>query len=168
MYMACELRRCDVANGPGCRVTLFVSGCRNNCPGCFNKEAQNFHYGVPFTEEKLDELIEALKPSHIDGLTILGGEPMDETNQWTVLAIVQKVREVFGWSKTIWIFTGYVLDKDLIQSGRAHTVCTHEILDQIDVLVDGPFIQELKDISLQFRGSSNQRIIHLRQNSKTE
>ena len=88
---------------------------------------------------------------------------MDETNQWTVLAIVQKVREMFGWSKTIWIFTGYVLDKDLIQGGRAHTACTHNILDQIDVLVDGPFIQELKDISLQFRGSSNQRIIHLHQ-----
>ena len=157
------LRHCDVANGEGCRVSLFVSGCRNNCPGCFNKEAQDFHYGQPFTEETLDEIIEALKPEHISGLTILGGEPMDEINQWTVLAIVQKVREMFGWSKTIWIFTGYVLDKDLIQDGRAHTACTHNILDQIDVLVDGPFIQELKDISLQFRGSSNQRIIHLHQ-----
>lgn len=157
----CSIRTCDVANGEGCRVSLFVSGCRNKCPGCFNKEAQDFHYGQPFTEEILDEIIEALRPDHIAGLTILGGEPMDEVNQWTVLPIVEKVREVFGCTKNIWIFTGYVLDKDLIQGGRAHTACTNKILNLIDTLVDGPFIEELKDISLRFRGSSNQRIIHL-------
>lgn len=161
MYYHAPFRTCDCANGPGIRVSLFVSGCRNKCPGCFNVEAQDFHHGEPFTEEVLDKIIEALKPDHITGLTILGGEPMDETNQWTVLPIVERVREVFGSKKTIWIYTGYVMETDLMQGGKAHTAVTHNILDLIDVLVDGPFIEELKDISLKFRGSSNQRIIEL-------
>lgn len=155
------IRRVDIANGPGCRVSLFVSGCRIHCKNCFNKEAQKFNYGEPFTEEVLEQIIEALKPAHISGLTILGGEPMDVMNQWTVLGIVNRVREVFGKSKTIWIFTGYVLEEDLLIGCPMHTAATPEIFRQINVLVDGPFIEELKDISLKFRGSSNQRILEL-------
>lgn len=160
------LRSCDVANGPGCRVTLFVSGCRIHCPGCFNKEAQSFAYGKEFTLETLEELIKDADKNWITGLTILGGEPMDVDNQPTVAKVVTTFRQRFP-DKTIWVYTGYVLEKDLDPGRPMYTEYTSAIMDNIDALVDGPFIEELKDISLKFRGSRNQRIIYLKEGHVT-
>ena len=155
------LRFCDVANGTGCRVSLFVSGCTNNCPGCFNKEAQDFNYGQEFTSGTLEAILDGCDHDYIAGLTILGGEPMHPRNQPTVADIVSAFRKRFGDKKTIWVFTGYVLEKDLDPGRRVYTDYTPVILDNIDVLVDGPFVEALKDPSLKFRGSSNQRHIYL-------
>jgi anaerobic ribonucleoside-triphosphate reductase activating protein len=151
----------DIANGTGIRVSLFVSGCRNNCPGCFNKEAQDFTYGEHFSDEQLNFLIEELKPEHIEGLTILGGEPLDSLNQPTVFYIVDKIKNILP-NKNIWLYTGY--DFPMIPM----TDFTYEILNNIDVLVDGPFIEDKKDPSLAFRGSSNQRIIDMKETLKQE
>lgn len=139
----------DIANGPGCRVSLFVSGCRNCCPGCFNQEAQSFDYGQKFTSETFQELLRPLESPHVRGLSILGGDPMEPENITTVSAICQTVRDKFGSSKDIWVWTGYLFEdlKDL------------PVMKYIDVLVDGPFVQELKDLNLFYRGSSNQRVI---------
>ena len=153
------IRKCDIANGEGVRVSLFVSGCTHRCKGCFNEEAQDFNYGEPYTAEIEDEIIEALKPDHIAGLTLLGGEPMEPVNQRTILPLLERVRKVFGARKTIWIYTGCTLEELRDVQSRWRCEATDAILALTDVLVDGPFIEELKDISLQFRGSSNQRII---------
>lgn len=165
------LRTCDVANGDGVRVSLFVSGCTHRCNGCFNAQAQDFSYGKPFTREVEDGILKALEPFYVNGLTVLGGEPMEPCNQPAVLGLCRRVREVFGRRKTIWIYTGCVLEKDLLPpaeggdaASRWRTDCTAEILSTADVLVDGPFIEELRNLSLRFRGSSNQRIIHLKEN----
>ena len=156
-----SLRSCDVANGDGCRVTLFVSGCEHRCKNCFNREAWDFQYGELFTDETLKTLLDACDKPEIAGLSILGGEPMHPRNQWTVLSIIQTFRERFGSSKNIWMWTGYIYEDLKNPSGNAYIEkCTPAILENIDVLVDGPFVEELKDISLQFRGSSNQRILH--------
>ena len=154
-------RTCDVANGPGCRVTIFVSGCNIHCPGCFNKECWDFKSGEPFTDEVLEALLKAAEPDYISGLTILGGEPMDPVNQEEVSNIVISFKKRFP-SKTIWVFTGYVLEKDLDPFRPKYTPYTPIIMDNIDVLVDGPFVEELKDPSLKFRGSRNQRHIYLK------
>ena len=157
------IRKCDIANGPGCRVSLFVSGCRNKCKGCFNPEAQDFSYGIEFTEHDLAELIDLMDHDYVEGLSILGGEPMEEENQPTVAKIIHKTRTKFGQSKNIWVYTGYVLEKDLDPQRRKWIPgVTDGIIKNIDVLVDGPFVEDLKDITLKFRGSSNQRIIHLK------
>lgn len=164
------LKKIDTANGKGVRVSFFVSGCRHNCPGCFNHQAADFNYGEPFTKKTLDEIIEALAPKYIDGITFLGGDPMEPENQVHVLEIISKIREIYGNSKTIWIYTGATFEnltnpfkRYWIQSylGSEHNV-TENILKNSDVLVDGPFVQNLKDLSLRFRGSSNQRIIDLK------
>lgn len=155
------LRFCDVANGPGCRVTLFVSGCRIHCKNCFNKEAQSFTYGEKFTHEVLEKIMREADKNWVTGLTVLGGEPMDVDNQPTVAEIVSTFRRRFP-DKTIWVYTGYVLEKDLDPGRPMYTKYTPCILDNVDALVDGPFIEEQKDISLRFRGSRNQRIIHFR------
>lgn len=173
-----SIRTCDIANGEGVRVSLFVSGCTHHCKGCFNEEAQNFAYGKPFTREVEDEILAALEPDYIAGLTLLGGEPMEPDNQRALVGFLRRVRERFGGRKTIWIYTGCVLELDLLPtSGEAipvsvstphrrwRTEVTDEILSIADVLVDGPFIEALKDISLPFRGSSNQRIVRLHQPS---
>ena len=157
-----SIRTCDIANGEGVRVSLFVSGCTHHCKGCFNEEAWDFAYGEPFTREIEDKLLVALAPSHIAGLTILGGEPMEPENQRALVPFLRRVRDRFGLSKTIWIYTGCILEKELKAESRWRTEVTDEILAMTDVLVDGRFVEELKDISLQFRGSSNQRIINLR------
>ncbi|MBO4708829.1 MAG: anaerobic ribonucleoside-triphosphate reductase activating protein [Kiritimatiellae bacterium] len=157
-----SIRTCDIANGEGVRVSLFVSGCTHHCKGCFNEEAWDFAYGKPFTREVEDGLLAALAPSHIAGLTILGGEPMEPENQRALVPFLRRVRDRFGLSKTIWIYTGCILEKELKAESRWRTEVTDEILAMTDVLVDGRFVEELKDISLQFRGSSNQRIINLR------
>ena len=159
-----SIRKCDIANGDGVRVSLFVSGCRHRCKGCFNEEAQAFDYGEPFTEGTQDEILEALEPDFITGLTLLGGEPMEPENQRALLPFLEKFRGKFGTSKTLWIYTGCVLDLETMRmEPSAYNVegVTKTLLNMVDVLVDGPFIEDLKDISLKFRGSSNQRILQL-------
>ncbi len=156
-----SIRKCDIANGEGVRVSLFVSGCTHRCKGCFNEEAQDFKYGSPFTDETESEIFAALEPTHIAGLTILGGEPMEPSNQACLAPFLKRFREKFGAEKTLWIYTGCTLEQLKDPASRWRTDETDEILAMTDVLVDGPFIEELKDISLQFRGSSNQRILRL-------
>ena len=156
-----NIKNTDIANGEGIRVTLFVSGCTHHCKNCFNPETWDFCYGKPFTKEVEDNLIKMLEPDYIQGLTLLGGEPMEPKNQEALLPLVKRVREVYGNKKNIWCYTGYTLDRDLLGESRAKCKHTKELLENIDVLVDGPFIEDLKNISLKFRGSSNQRIINL-------
>lgn len=157
-----EIKCSDIANGIGVRISLFVSGCTRQCEGCFNKETWDFKYGKPFKEEVEDFIIKKLAPSHIKGLTVLGGEPMEYANQKDLLPFLQKVKETYP-NKSIWCFTGYELDTDIL--GRMVDECeyTRPLLECIDVLVDGRFIEELKDITLRFRGSSNQRIIDVKE-----
>ena len=142
-------------------MSLFVSGCTRRCPGCFNEEAQDFGYGSPFTKDVEDEIIEAARPDFVAGLTILGGEPMEPENQRALLPFLRRFRETFGDSKTVWVYTGCVLETELRAETRWRTESTDELLSLVDVLVDGPFVEALKDISLKFRGSSNQRIIDI-------
>ena len=158
-----SIRTCDIANGEGVRVSLFVSGCTHHCKGCFNEEAQAFDYGNPFTHEVEDEIFDAIAPSHIAGLTILGGEPMEPENQRALVPFLRRFRERFGDTKTLWIYTGCIWEKLAGKDGpyRWRIEVTDEILGMTDVLIDGPFLEELKDISLRFRGSSNQRIIDI-------
>jgi len=159
-----SIRTCDIANGEGVRVSLFVSGCTHRCPGCFNEEAQAFDYGERFTREVEDSILKALEPDFIDGLTLLGGEPMEPANQRALLPFLRRFRERFGDRKSLWIYTGCVLESDLQAEGsRWRTEATDEILSMTDILVDGPFVESLKDISLPFRGSSNQRIIRMKE-----
>ena len=155
-----NIKKYDIADGPGVRVSLFVSGCRHHCKGCFNSEAWDFEYGRPYTAETEAEILEALKPGYIAGLTLLGGEPFEPENQVELVTLLRKVRETYP-EKSIWSYTGYVYDKDLVPGGRAYTDVTDEMLSYLAVLVDGPFVEELKDITLQFRGSSNQRILEM-------
>ena len=157
-----SIRTCDIANGEGVRVSLFVSGCTHHCKGCFNEAAWDFAYGEPFTKKTENEILAALEPDFIDGLTILGGEPMEPENQRALMPLLRRFREKFGDTKTLWIYTGCVLETDLKAESRWRTEVTDEMLSLTDVLVDGPFLEAKKDISLQFRGSSNQRIIRLR------
>jgi len=147
----------DIANGLGVRVTLFVSGCTHHCKGCFNSETWDFNYGTPFTEETEDKILELLKPNYIEGLTLLGGEPMEPQNQKALLPLLKKVKKEFP-QKNIWCYSGYIFDSEIIK-GRAHCEVTDELLNYIDVLVDGRFVEEKKNIMLKFRGSENQRII---------
>ena len=156
----------DIANGEGIRVSLFVSGCTHHCKNCFNPETWDFNYGDEFTKETQNKIIEMLAPNYVTGLTLLGGEPMEPQNQLALLPFIQKVREIYGDTKSIWSYTGYIYDIDLIPQGRAYCDVTDNLLNLIDVLVDGPFIESLKNISLKFRGSSNQRIIDLKKSKK--
>ena len=156
-----KINKNDIANGIGVRVTLFVSGCTHFCKGCFNSEAWDFNYGEPFTKDTENELLEALAPSWIDGLTLLGGEPMEPQNQRALLPFLKRLKEMYP-KKTIWCFSGYTLEDELLADSRARCEVTDEMLSLIDVLVDGEFVEELKDISLRFKGSSNQRLIDLK------
>lgn len=161
-----SIRTCDIANGEGVRVTLFVSGCTHRCKGCFNPAQWDFNYGEPFTREVEDRILGLLDQPFIAGLSILGGEPMEPANQRALLPFLRRFREKFGDMKTLWVYTGCVLDVstfNLQPSTFNLEGTTKELPRMIDVLVDGPFVEELKDISLQFRGSSNQRILRLRQ-----
>ena len=162
-----ELKKCDIANGIGVRVTLFVSGCTNRCPGCFQPQTWDFRYGKPFTDETKEEIFAELDKSYVDGLTLLGGEPFEPENQRTLLPLLREVRQKYP-GKTVWCFTGFRLDDELLCQG-SHPRCeaTDDMLACIDVLVDGRFREELKDISLQFRGSRNQRIIDMNQTRRT-
>ena len=147
----CGIKKTDIANGPGVRVSLFVSGCRNHCSGCFQPETWDFDYGDPFTKKTEKEIIRALRPSWIQGLSILGGDPMEPENQRALLPFLKRLH-IFLPDKDVWLYTGY----------RLESVSSSPLLPFVDVVVDGPFIEAEKDISLAFRGSRNQRIIHLR------
>ena len=155
-----EIKRTDVANGLGVRVSLFVSGCTHRCRNCFNPETWCFTYGKPFTADTEEELLAALAPSYINGLTVLGGEPFEPDNQRVLLPFLKRVRQRLP-DKNIWCFTGSVLETELLKDSPWRCEVTDELLRQLDVLVDGPFVEELKDISLRFRGSSNQRLLHM-------
>lgn len=152
------IKYCDIANGNGVRTVLFVSGCRNHCEGCFQPETWDFENGTVFDEQVETEILESLKPSYIEGLTLLGGDPFEEENQKALLPFLRKVKSQFP-EKTIWAYTGYILEKDLVPGGRKYTDATEEILSCLDMLVDGPFLKEQKNISLRFRGSENQRLL---------
>ncbi len=153
-----EIKELDIANGEGVRVSLFVSGCSHHCKGCFNPETWDFAYGKPFDESVIARIIKLLSPNYVTGLSLLGGEPFHPANQPSLLELVKRVRAIYP-EKTIWSYTGYIYDRDLIKGGKAHCAATDEFLKHIDVLVDGPFIENCKNISLRFRGSENQRII---------
>ena len=159
MYYS-RIKKTDIADGTGVRVTLFVSGCRRHCPGCFNPETWSFTNGQPFTPETEQTLLQALAPSYIRGLTLLGGEPMEPENQRVLLPFVQQVRARFP-EKDVWCFTGCTLETGLSPGGSHFCEATAPLLACIDVLVDGPFIEAQKDLRLVFRGSANQRVIDL-------
>ena len=156
----------DIANGDGVRVSLFVSGCRNCCKGCFNPETWSFSAGEEFTEATEEEILKLLDRYYINGLTLLGGDPFEIENQRGLINLIRKARERYP-DKTIWAYTGYLYDVDLQEGGKRYCEVTKELLEAISVLVDGPFVEDLKDISLKFRGSSNQRLIDLDKTSKS-
>lgn len=155
-----EIKKRDIANGWGVRVSLFVSGCRNACPNCFNRDTWDFKFGSPFTEATAEEIVEALSPDYINGLTLLGGEPMEPENQEELLKLTARVKEQFP-NKDIWCFTGFTLEELQSENCRANTEFLTPLLSNIDILVDGRYVEKLKNISLQFRGSENQRVIDL-------
>ena len=150
----------DIADGPGIRVSLFVSGCRHHCKGCFNAETWDFCYGEPYTQETEDSIIDGLKPDYITGLSLLGGEPFEPENQPALTALLRRVKTQLP-EKTVWCYTGYTYDADLAEGGSVFTDVTREMLSYIDILVDGEFIEEQRDLTLRFRGSRNQRILTL-------
>lgn len=160
-----EIKKCDIANGPGVRVSLFVSGCTHHCKNCFNEATWDFNFGEEFTKETETELFEALSPAYIAGLSLLGGEPFEPQNQRRLLPLLQQVKVKFP-EKTIWCYSGYLMDEELLKTSRARCEVTDEMLSYIDVLVDGEFVEEKKDITLVFRGSNNQRIIDVSKSLK--
>lgn len=153
-----ELKKNDIANGSGVRVSLFVSGCPHHCKGCFNEETWDASFGQVFDEKVVEEIITALEPAYVRGLTLLGGEPMTKENQRGLIPLLRRVKQEYP-DKDIWCYTGYVYDKDILENMLPNWEETKEFLSCIDVLVDGPYVEALKDWSLKFRGSSNQRII---------
>ena len=157
----CNIKNCDIADGVGVRVSLFVSGCTHHCRDCFQPETWDFRYGEPFTDKTQERIISLLSPDYIDGLTLLGGEPMEPENQRTLVGLLRAVRAAYP-EKDVWCYTGYTLETDLLSPSRARCEVTDELLSLIDVLVDGEFITEKRNISLAFRGSENQRIIDLK------
>ena len=148
----------DIANGPGVRVSLFVSGCTHRCPGCFNEEAWDFDYGQPFDRSTIDEILGLLQPDYVQGLTVLGGEPFDPRNQPAIVELLRQIKAKYP-NKSIWAFTGYLFDRDILPGRLGESAITREYLSYLDVLVDGPFIQARKNLTLRFRGSDNQRLI---------
>lgn len=152
------IKNCDIANGPGVRVSLFVSGCTHRCKGCFNEVAWDFDYGEEFTQQTIDELLSMLGPDHIRGLTLLGGEPFEPQNQGPLVTFLRQVKQKYP-DKSIWAFSGYVFDRDILSGRLGPWEITKEFLSYLDVLVDGPFVEAKKNLSLRFRGSENQRLI---------
>ena len=160
MYYA-DIKKADVANGLGVRVSVFVSGCTHHCKNCFNEEAWDFHYGNEFTQKEIDKVIELMDHSYVAGLSLLGGEPFEHINQQGLLPLVKIVKEKFP-DKNIWCYSGYTFENDIIDRMCKEWKETPEFLSYIDVLVDGKFEEDKKDLSLRFRGSSNQRIIDVK------
>lgn len=161
-----EILTADSANGVGIRVTLFVSGCTNRCPGCFQPQTWDFNYGKEFTRANEDFIMQELSKPFYNGLTILGGEPFEPENQRELVKLLRRIKKELP-NKTIWSFTGFILDKDLVPGGRKHCEVTDEMLSMLDMLVDGPFMINKKNISLRFRGSENQRIIDMNKTRET-
>ena len=151
----------DIANGPGVRVSLFVSGCTHRCPGCFNEVAWDFDYGQPFTQETVDLILGMMRPNHIKGLTLLGGEPFEPQNQPAILDLLRQVKAHYP-EKSIWAYSGYIFEKDILAGRLGPKEITDEYIRCLDVLVDGPFVQSRKNLSLRFRGSDNQRLIDVK------
>ena len=160
-----DIKQYDVANGPGVRVSIFVSGCTHHCKECFNKEAWDFNYGKPFTDADMERIIEYMKPEYVKGLTVLGGEPLEHVNQQGLLPLLRRVHQVYP-EKSIWLFTGYLFDKDVIDRMLKEYDETEELLSYIEVIVDGEFEIDKKDLSLYFKGSSNQRTILVQESLK--
>ena len=161
----CEIKKTDIADGPGVRVTLFVSGCRHHCKGCFNEVAWDFNYGLEFTKEVMDEIVKSLEPDYITGITLLGGEPFEHVNQIGLLPLLREIKAKYP-DKSIWCFSGYLFDKQILQEMVPKWPETKEMISYIDVLVDGKFVLELKDLMLKYRGSSNQRLIDVKKSLK--
>ncbi len=155
-----NIKNYDIADGEGVRVTLFCSGCTNRCEGCFQPETWDFCYGKEYTKETEDQLIQMLTNPNIQGLTLLGGDPFEPSNQRTLITLLRRVKQELP-TKDVWAYTGFVYEQDLLEGQRKHTEVTDEMLSYIDVLVDGPFVIDQKDISLYFRGSTNQRVIDM-------
>lgn len=153
-----EIKNCDIANGPGVRISLFVSGCTHHCKGCFNEVAWDFDYGTPFTQETIDKILDMMRPGYIRGLTLLGGEPFEPQNQGPIVELLRQIKEKMP-EKSIWAFSGYLFDRDILSGRLGDWSVTQEYLRYLDVLVDGPFVEEKKNLALRFRGSENQRII---------
>ena len=152
------IKNCDIANGPGVRVSLFVSGCTHHCKGCFNEVAWDFDYGEEFTQETIDAILAMLKPDYIRGLTLLGGEPFEPQNQPAIVELLRQVKKAYP-QKSIWAFSGYLFDRDILAGRLGPREVTEEYLSYLDILVDGPFVEAKKNLSLRFRGSENQRLI---------
>lgn len=161
-----EIKKYDVANGAGVRVSLFVSGCTHHCKECFNKETWDFHYGKPFTEKEIDDIISYMEPDYIDGLTLLGGEPLEPVNQEGILPLLRRVRETYP-QKTVWCYTGYLFDRDIRDRMCKESAVTRELISYLDILVDGEFVLERKNLKINFRGSDNQRIIDVKKSLET-
>lgn len=161
-----DIKQYDVANGPGIRISLFVSGCNHHCKGCFNKVAWDFNYGTPFTDKTIDTIIEYLNKPYIAGLTLLGGEPIEPINQKALLPLIKRVKQIYP-DKNIWCFTGFLFDKDILGNMYETIPETKELLSYIDVIVDGKFVEELKNVNLKFKGSSNQRTIMVKESLET-
>jgi anaerobic ribonucleoside-triphosphate reductase activating protein len=159
------VKKRDIANGPGVRVSLFVSGCTHHCPGCFNEIAWDFAYGAPFTNDTLNELLDAVSKDHIEGFSLLGGEPFEPENQECVRDILKAIKQKYP-QKTVWCYSGYLYDTQLLAGTVGEKQTVLDILENIDVLVDGKFVEELKRLDLLFRGSSNQRIIDVKRSLK--
>lgn len=155
-----EIKNCDIANGPGVRISLFVSGCPHHCKGCFNEVAWDYDYGQPFTEETVEYILQLLSPRHVRGLTLLGGEPFAPENQGAVVDLLRRIKAELP-EKSIWAFTGYVYDRDFTTGKVGDPEMLREYLGYLDVLVDGPFIEARKNLGLRFRGSDNQRLIDM-------
>ena len=158
-----NIKNCDIADGDGVRVSLFVSGCRNHCKGCFQPETWDFNYGKPYTKETEDRIIELMKPEYIDGITLLGGDPFENENQEELVHLLERVKKEFGDTKDIWCYTGYLYEDIISDNFVRKTPYTTKLISLIDILVDGPFIEEEKDLTLRFRGSRNQRILNLKE-----
>lgn len=154
------IKKTDVANGPGVRVSLFVSGCTHHCRNCFNAEAWDFDYGSPFDESVQEIILEYLKPDYIVGLTLLGGEPMEPVNQAALLPFIRRVRSLYP-HKSVWCFTGYDFEKDILKTMWQSEI-TRALVPHFDVMVDGKFVEEKKNLSLKYRGSENQRVIDVK------
>ena len=162
-----KIKYCDVSNGPGVRTSLYVSGCRNHCKNCFNPETWDFDFGELFTKEVEDKIIESLKPAYIKGFTLLGGDPFEPENAERLAPFMERLRKAYP-EKSVWCFTGYDLESDLLTGKLGDMQTNLRILKTLDVLVDGRFVEELKDLNLRFRGSSNQRIILVRETLKKD
>ena len=156
-----DIKQYDVANGTGVRVSVFVSGCTHHCRECFNKEAWDFDYGKPFTEKEIEDVISYLKPDYVAGLSLLGGEPLEPVNQEGLLPLLRRVHETYP-QKNVWCYTGYLFDRDVLERMCSESEVTRELISYIDILVDGEFIQEQKNLKVNFRGSDNQRIIDVK------